>query len=97
MPRKSRGSAPTTDDKVKQALAGLASKRWTTVHAAAKGVGMSKNEKDSRASLEGEVTRRSTRRTAKVDQGRGKGSSEVDYSFDGYGTSSKTRLYQRYG
>ena len=48
MPRKSRGPPPTTDDKIKQALAGLASKRWITVHAAAKGVGMSKKTLERR-------------------------------------------------
>jgi len=41
MARQSRGSPPTTDDKVKQAMVGLASKRWNSVYAAAKGVGMS--------------------------------------------------------
>src|SRR5438270_4775698 len=48
MPRKSRGPAPTADNKVKQALAGLASKRWPTVYAAAKAVGMSKKTLESR-------------------------------------------------
>src|SRR5437764_12955790 len=43
MPRKSHGPAPTTDNKVKQAMAGLKSKCWNSVYAAAKGVGMSAN------------------------------------------------------
>lgn len=43
MARKSRGPPPTTDHKVKEAMAGLASKRWNSVYAAAKDVGMSAN------------------------------------------------------
>jgi hypothetical protein len=41
MARQSRGPPPTTDNKVKQAIVGIAFKHWDSVYATAKGVGMS--------------------------------------------------------